>query len=376
MEMDLALSETQQLVRDSIKDYLEREVPFSRVREVERGSGFDDRLWRGLAELGFLGLPFPEDLGGQAGSLTDLAVLVETLTRRAVLIPIVEVMTAAVTLQRHADRAVAQDLIPRVISGEAIVVPAIVETSGRPDAIAAEVHAGHLTGEKWYVDYGQQATHHLVAAREGGGVHLYLVDARAAGVTYRPLRTIGRIPEYNIRYENVPATRVAGPEALDFLVQLARAFTAIQCLGCAQQALDMTVEYVGMRVQFGRPIGTFQAVQHHCANMATLVEATRFLAYEAVWAVDHGVATPTQVAVAKAAAARTATEVPMQAHQLHGGIGFIEEYDLYFFSIRGKHHALAWGSGEECLALIGDTIEEAEEWLPIRSVAEKSLKVS
>jgi alkylation response protein AidB-like acyl-CoA dehydrogenase len=101
--------------------------------------------------------------------------------------------------------------------------------------------------------------------------------------------------------------------------------------------------------------------------MATQVTACRFLTYEAVWSLDNGVATDTQIAVAKAAVSNAATFVPMQAHQLHGGIGFIEEYDLYFFTLRGKQAALSWGSSEECLSIIGETIEEAEEWLPIRS---------
>ncbi len=375
--MDLALSETQQLVRDSIQEYLDREVPFSRVREVERGSGFDDKLWQGLQQLGWLGLPFPENLGGSGGSLADLAVLIEALARRAVLIPVAETMAAALTILRHGEAATTRDIIPRVVSGEVIVVPAVLEADDRFDDVRMEVSAGgRLSGEKYFVDYGQNATHHLVAAKGGGAVGLYLIDAHAPGIAYRPLRTIGRIPQVVVTYDDVPATRVCGAEGFAYLVQLARALAAIQCLGSAQQALDMTVEYVGMRVQFGRPIGTFQAVQYHCADMATLVEAARFLAYEAVWAIEHGLATEKQVAIAKACASRTATQVTMQAHQLHGGIGFIEEYDLYFFSLRGKQHALSWGSSEECLRIVSDTIEEAEDWLQIRSAEEKSLKVS
>jgi alkylation response protein AidB-like acyl-CoA dehydrogenase len=373
--MDLALSETQQLVRDSIKDYLEREVPFSRVREVERGSGFDTDLWKGLQQLGWLGLPFPEDLGGSGGSLTDLAVLIQALSRRAVLIPIAETMGSAVTILRYGDRATAADLIPRIAAGEVIVVPAVLEASDRFDDVQAEAAGGRLSGEKFFVDYAQSATHHLVAAREDGATSLYLVEANAPGVSYRPLRAIGRIPQAVVTYRDALATRVTGSEGLAFLVQLARALAAIQCLGCAQQALDMTVEYVAGRVQFGRPIGTFQAVQHHCADMATLVEATRFLAYEAVWALDHDLATEKQVAIAKTCASHTATQVPMQAHQLHGGIGFIEEYDLYFFSLRGKQHALSWGSHEECLKIVAETIEDAEDWLQIRSAEPASLRV-
>jgi alkylation response protein AidB-like acyl-CoA dehydrogenase len=152
-------------------------------------------------------------------------------------------------------------------------------------------------------------------------------------------------------------------------VQLGRALAAVQCLGCAQQALDMTVEYVSQRVQFGQPIGAFQAVQHHCANMATLVESTRFLAYEAMSAIDRGSASERQIAIAKASASRTVAEVTMMAHQLHGGIGIVEEYDLYFFSLRGKERALAWGSAEECLSIVAKHIEEAEDWLPMGASA-------
>ncbi|MBI2760434.1 MAG: acyl-CoA/acyl-ACP dehydrogenase [Chloroflexi bacterium] len=373
--MDLALTETQQLVRDSIKEYLEREVPFSRVREVERGSGFDDKLWQGLQQLGWLGLPFPESHGGSGGSLTDLAVLVEALSRRAVLVPIAETMAAALTILRHGDAGTAADIVPRVVSGEVIVVPAVLEANDRLNDLRLEVRDGRLSGDKYFVDYARAATHHLVAANDGDGLGLFLVDARAPGVAYRPLRAIGRIPQAVVSYDGVPATRVSGADGVAYLVQLARALAAIQCLGSSQQALDMTVEYVAMRVQFGRPIGTFQAVQHHCADMATLVEATRFLAYEAVWAIDNDMASEKQVAVAKACASRTATQVPMQAHQLHGGIGFIEEYDLYFFSLRGKQHSLSWGSTEECLRVVAKTIEEADDWLSIRSAEKMSLNV-
>ena len=372
--MDLTLTETQQLIRSSMTEYLEREVPFSRVREVEAGSGFDDRLWQALAEQGWLGLPFPEAVGGSGGSLTDLAVLIEALTRRAVLIPILEAMAAAVTMQRYGDGT--RELIARVIAGEMIPVPAILERSGKLDGgIAAEVRGGRLHGEKRFVDYAQQATQHLVAARDGGQIGLFLVDARDPGVVYSPLRTIGRVPGCNVAYNSVAATRIAGREAYEFLARLGRALAAIQCLACAQQALDMTVEYTGFRVQFGRPIGSFQAVQHHCADMATQVTACRYLTYEAVWSLDHGFATDNQLAVVKVVASNAATYVTMQAHQLHGGIGFIEEYDLYFSSLRGKQAALSWGSAEECLSAIGESIEEAEEWLPIRSADETLQRV-
>jgi alkylation response protein AidB-like acyl-CoA dehydrogenase len=130
-----------------------------------------------------------------------------------------------------------------------------------------------------------------------------------------------------------------------------------------QQALEMSVAYTAVRKQFGRPIATFQAVQHHAADMAMALESTRFLVYEAVDALERDTATDPQVAIAKAAASQAAPEVVMLAHQLHGGQGFIEENDLYFFSIRGKERSLAWGTAEECLALIAEGVERPEDWL-------------
>src|SRR5205823_9971223 len=118
----------------------------------------------------------------------------------------------------------------------------------------------------------------------------------------------------------------------------------VACLGYAQKAFDMALDYVKNRVQFGRPLGSFQAVQHHCANMAIQLQAARFMAYEAAWAVGEGSSTSEQVALGKAFAARSAIEVTALAHQLHGGIGITAEYDLHFFGRRAKERAMAWGT--------------------------------
>jgi alkylation response protein AidB-like acyl-CoA dehydrogenase len=361
--MDIALSETQSLLRDAIRDYLEKEVPFDRVRQLERDGGYDRELWQYLQSAGFLGLPFPENLGGDAGELSDLAVLLEELTRRASVIPFMETMISALAVQRHGEQAVAAEIVKGVIAGSMTISPAILEANDRFDDFSLAVAGGKITGDKYFVDYGHVVTHHLVAAKEGGKIALYLVDANSADVSAKPLRNIGRTPQANISYKGAAARKAGGEEAFRFLVRAGRTLAAIQCVGNSQQALDMTVEYVSMRVQFGRPIGTFQAVQHHCANMATMVLSSRFLAYEAVWHLDHGNATDKAIAIAKAQASRTATEVPMMAHQLYGGIGFTEEYDLHFFSRHGKERSISWGTTEECLREVAGSIEEAEAWL-------------
>lgn len=362
--MDITLSETQRLIHDSIKALVERDIPFDRIRQVESSGDMDQALWAQLAELGWLGLPIAAEHGGQAGELADAGVLIEELTRRAVLIPIAETVAAATTIQRYAPAEVAADLLANIAKGKSIVVPAILEKEDSFKKWSIEVASDDtLTGTKYFVDYGQQATHHLVAARSDGEPGLYLVETDTAAVTTRAVSNIGKIPQAIVTYHSAVATFVCGQEGYEFLLNLGRLLAAVQCLACSQQALDMTVDYVAMRVQFGQPIGTFQAVQHHCANMATHTLASRFLVYEALWMHDRGQANDTQIAVAKTEASRTATEVTMMAHQLHGGMGLVTEYDLHFFSLRGKQAALSWGSSEECLGLVSDTIEEPEQWL-------------
>jgi alkylation response protein AidB-like acyl-CoA dehydrogenase len=123
------------------------------------------------------------------------------------------------------------------------------------------------------------------------------------------------------------------------------------------------VAYAKLREQFGKPIGSFQAVRHHCANMAMRVASARSLAFEALSALDAGLDAGTRVAAAKASASLAAPEVTMLAHQIHGGNGVIEENDLYFFTLRAKERSLAWGSAEECLAELAASVDRPVEWL-------------
>ena len=361
--MDVSLSETQGLLRDAMRDYLRNEVTFDRIRQLESEGGYDRELWSYLQSAGYLALPFPEKLGGDGGELTDLAVLLEELTRRAVVIPFMETMVSALAILHHGDQAIAEELVRGVIAGNITISPAILEANDSFDNFSMDASGGTVSGDKYFVDYGHVVTHHLVAAKANGEAGLYLVDANGSAVTARPLRNTGRTPQSNVTYAGAPARKAGGPEAVAWLVRTARALAAVQCLGNAQQALDMAVEYVSMRVQFGRPIGSFQAVQHHCADMATQVEGARFITYEAVWNIGRGTATDKMVAMAKAQASRTATYVPMQAHQLHGGIGVTEEYDLHFFSRHGKERAISWGTYEECMNYLAGTLTDVEQWL-------------
>ena len=361
--MNLDFTETQSLLQQTMRSYLEKEVPFDRIRALEREQRFDDRLWKALCAQGWLALPVAEEHGGGGGSLFDGGVLVEELARRAAIVPVLEVVAAMRVMQRYAPVELVGELLASCLVGDALIVPALFERNTRPDEFMLTVESGSLHGEKAFVDYGACASHHLVAAREGGKLGLFLVDARGPGLTYEPLRSIGRTPVSAVRYEGVSTRRAAGADGCAELMRVGRALAAVQCVGIMQQALDMTVRYASVREQFGKPIGSFQAVRHHCANMAIRLASSRLLAYEALSALDAGTATDGQVALAKASASRAVPEVTMLAHQIHGGNGVIEENDLYFFTLRGKESSLAWGSAEECLADVAESVDAPAEWL-------------
>ncbi len=361
--MNLELTETQQQIRNTLRELIEKEVPFARVRELEQSGQADELLWRRLVEQGWLGTPFAAEQGGGDGGVVEAGLLVEEVMRRAAIAPVAEVLACALAVLRSAPGARANELVRQVISGAARPVPAVLEASDRIGDVEAVVSAeGKLSGTKYFVDYADFATHHLVAARQANEIGLFLVKL-GPGVSCQPVRTIGRTPQAVVRYEGVAAEKLAPARGLTELVQLSRAFAAVQIVSCMQRSLEMTVAYTCVREQFGQAIGSFQAVQHHAANMSTWLTSARFLAYEALFDLQRGTANEEQVAIAKAAASEKAPEVLMLGHQLHGGQGFIEENDLYFFTLRGRDRCLAWGGHEECLELISRSVDKKQDWL-------------
>jgi alkylation response protein AidB-like acyl-CoA dehydrogenase len=362
--MNLDPTDTQELLRNTLRGFLEAEVPFSQVRECEIEQKVDTKLWAQLAEQGYLGLPFPSEIGGGDGGLVEAGILIEEVARRAAVVPIVETIAAALTLQRKCDCPGASAVVENVLAGSATVVPAVLEANDSYEEFALEADAeGVLRGEKLFVDYAEVATHHLVVARDADGLALYTVPTANPAVKCEPIATMGRTPQSRVRYDGAVGKRAGGPDAVAYLIQVARALTCAQILACMDCALEQTVAYTNVREQFGRPLATFQAVQHHGANMGIHCESSRFLTYEALDCLERGDSTEEQIAIAKASLSRAIPDVVMTGHQLHGGQGYIEENDLYFFTIRGKDRALAWGTAEECLEIVARSAEEKARWL-------------
>jgi alkylation response protein AidB-like acyl-CoA dehydrogenase len=312
----------------------------------------DDALWRALADAGWLSLPFVD---GVDTTLLEIALVLEEVAKSAAVVPFLETMACAVVVAEMGGCREFDEVRHGVENGTITLAAAVQGT--------AAVRDGELSGVQRFVDYAQSSTHHLVAAEEEGERRLYVVDAATDAVTCQPSHHIGRTPQATVTYRDAAARPISAPAAFARLLDVATVLASVELVAYATVALALTVDHVRERVQFGRPIGSFQAVQHQCADMATVLEAARFLVYETVWKVGRRQATATELAVAKAAASRAGVFVTMQAHQLHGGIGVTEEYPLQFFSRRAQFRAVSWMSQHEALLEVAATVDEDEQWV-------------
>ena len=355
--MDLQPTDLQELLRTNAEDVLASEAPADRVREIEQAGEPDAALWSTLVDLGWTGLAIDEEHGGQGGSLLDLAVIVEQLCRHAVLTPFVPTALAAIVVQRHGDEALRAELLPRIAEGATVAI-ALAEGHGELRDLAASYEDGAVSGEKRFVEYARSSDLHLVAASRNGSAGLAVVPAGAEGVSIeQDLMSIGKTPQAIVAYDGARADAwIEGEAALEDLRRLGSALASLESYAHAQRALDMTVDYVQTRVQFARPIGAFQAVQMRLADLATRVQASNFLVHELLWHFGEGSEDPEQIAVVKAVTAQTVAQVTQDCHLLHGGIGFITEYDLYFHTIRGKEASLRFGGAGEALRTVADAL--------------------
>ena len=362
--MDLGLTEIQQMLKTSAQDFLARECPLTLVREMEEDSrGFTDELWRQMVGLGWTGVAFPEQYGGTGGNFADLGVLLEEIGRSLAPSPFFStVVLGGMTVLDGGSDAQKDELISRICAGTIIMTMAVTEAGAAYEpwdiqAIASQQGSGYeITGTKLFVADAAAADVILVAARTSSGsdladgISLFLVPAGTAGLTTTPMQSVGneRVFEVSLDKVNVSADFAIGAvgEAwpiIDRAIMRATAAQCIEMLGGSEAVLDMTVEYAKGRTQFGRAIGTFQAVQHHCARMATDVEGSKNIAYQAVWRLSEGLPAQKEVAMAKAWIGPAYRRVCGTAHQCHGAIGFTKEHDLQLYTRRAKVHELTYG---------------------------------
>ena len=362
--MDLGFSEAQQMLKSSAQEFLSQECPLTLVRAMEDdSSGENDQLWRQIAGLGWTGVAFPESYGGTGGDFLDLAVLLEEMGRALCPSPFFStVVLGGMTVLDAGSDAQKQDIITRICEGQMLMTLALTEQTATYEAWGIEAVATRqgdnyvLEGTKLFVPDAHVADLILVAARTSAnsdpekGISLFLVPSGTSGMSVTQLSTIAsdRQCEVILNQVSVPASSLLGEvdqgwPILQRALERAIAGKCIEMLGGAAAVVDMTVEYVKERTQFGRPIGSFQAVQHHCANMATDVEGSRVVTYQAAWKVSEGVPAQREVSVAKAWVSAAYQRVCSTAHQTHGAIGFTKEHDLQLYTRRAKIQELNYG---------------------------------
>ena len=265
-----------------------------------------------------------------------------------------------------------QEILPRIADGQLIVTLALTEPSARWDATGVETAAesneeGYLIdGTKLFVPDAGAADYLVVAARTGGAeedVSLFLVPRESEGVSVTPLKTIAQDKQFEVSFAGVKAPSSAllgelngGWLTVEKVLQWGAAGKCAEMVGGSQRVLDMTVEYAQQRVQFGRPIGSFQAIQHHCANMATDVEGSRYITYQAAWRLSEGLPSGMEVAAAKAWVSEAYRRVCALGHQCHGAIGFTKEHNMQLYSRRAKAAELAFGDADLHLEKVADSI--------------------
>ena len=356
--MNFAFSEEQEELRRIVRQFLETKSSEAAVREqMETEAGYDTAVWSQMAEqMGLQGLIVPEEFGGSGYSYVELIVVLEEMGRSLLCAPYFStVVLAANTLIHSGDDAAKGDLLPGIASGETIATLAFTEPNGRWDEAGIEMTATQagdgwtLDGTKMFVLDGHTADLVLVAARTPGGVSLFAVESDAAGLTRTPLATMDQTrKQAKLEFAGTPA-RLIGAEGegwavLERVLDLAAVALAAEQVGGAQMCLDMSVEYAKVRVQFGRPIGSFQAIKHKCADMLLEVESAKSAAYYAGWcASELNDELPSVASLAKAYCSDAYFHAAAENIQIHGGIGFTWEHPAHLYFKRAKSSELLFG---------------------------------
>ena len=373
--MDLGLSEEQELLKTNARDFLEKECPESLVREMEEDEkGYSPDLWKKMAEQGWQGLLVPEQYGGAGFGYLDLIVLIEEFGRALVPGPFIStVVGGTLPLMIGGTDEQKSQYLPQIASGNAIWTLAYTEPSARFDTegIALEVKDDGndvvLNGTKLFIRDANVADFFTVVGRRPGtrgddGIELVIVPAGTPGVTINMLKTIASDKQAEVKFENVrvPKANII-PGGIETLRRVQRKATIIECaylVGLAQMDFEISVQYAKDRIQFGRPIGSFQAIQHKAADMVTDVDGSRFIMYRAAWSVDQEEDDADMyVHMAKAWVSEATRRVVAHGQQIHGGIGFTKDYKIQLYFRRQKAAELAWGDSDYHRELVADGLK-------------------
>ena len=357
--MNFALSDAQEELRRSVRELMEQTSSSAEVRRLmATAEGYDPSTWGRMAELGLQGLAIPRRHGGAGLTAVELLVVSEEMGRWLFCGPYLStVVLTAGAVMASGDEAAGADLLPRIATGEVIATLAVTGESGRWDGHGVDVTATRsaggylLDGVASFVVDGHVATMVLVVARTGEGLSLFAATGDAPGLVRTALPTMDQTRKQARMELSATPARLIGAEGRGWVavrraLDLAAVALAAEQVGGAQRCLELSVRHAKERSQFGRPIGSFQAIKHKCAEMLLDVESARSAAYYAAWtaAQDDDVPSMASMAsMAKAYCSEAYFRAAAETIQIHGGVGFTWENDAHLYFKRAKSSALLFG---------------------------------
>ena len=374
--MDILPSEEEQMVKNLAREFLEAECPPRLARDMEKDEqGYSPELWNKMADLGWFGMSIPESYGGQGLPLAYLGLILEEVGRAIAPVPFHSTVVPALVLADIGTDQQKQEVLPRICRGNLIMTWAFQEQDPRllPTAVncaaAADGDGFLINGVKNFVDNFVAAEKFLVACRtaeaspDGDGLSLFLIDTNLPGISHTPLTTLAKDKQSKVEFNQVrvPGSALVGelnegwPAARKMLDQ-ATALLCTQIVGAARKDVEMAIEYAKNRVAFGRPIGAFQSVQHMCADMTIWVDGAQMLTYEALWKMDQGLPASIEVSQAKAFCNDRCQAAVRSSQVLHGGMGFMMEFDLHLWYRRVCAWTMRLGTSFEHRARLADAL--------------------
>ena len=343
--MQFGLNESQEILKESARCFFSGECPISEVRRLmDTDTAYDAALWRKLADQGYTGIIFPEEYGGVGLGKVELILLMEEAGRALLPGPFFStVVLSGSVIDAVATADQKKKYLAPICRGEARATVAILEALASWDLsdIQMAVANGELNGEKLFVPDAAVADWILVLARNG----VFLVEGKSPGVKISPMSGMDLTRKlYSVQLHGVPAEKLGDLPGLTMSIDVATTALVAEMVGGMQRTLDMTVEYAKTRKQFGKTIGSFQAVQHQCADMYLETESSRSAAYYAAWALQENVPEASAaVSIAKIYASDAGRTVGNRGIQIHGGMGFTWENDLHLYYRRAKVSETAFG---------------------------------
>ena len=376
--MDVLPGEEEQMVKNLAREFLEAECPPSLAREMEKDNlGYPPELWKKISDLGWFGMSLPETYGGQGLPLSYLGLISEELGRVIAPVPFHSTMVAALTIAADGTDQQKQSILPHISSGDMILTWAFQELNPKlnPESIrttATETDGGYvLNGTKMFVDNYVAADKILVTCRTSpateisSGLSMFIIDTNLSGMVETPLVTIAKDIQSKVTFEGVKISKddLIGEldQGWDIAVDMLDRGTALLCaqmVGAARKDIEIGIEYAKNRVAFGRPIGAFQSVQHMCADMTIWVDGAQMLTYEALWKMDEGIPASVDVSQAKAFCNDKCQAAVRSSQVLHGGMGFMMEFDLHLWYRRVCAWTMRLGTSFEHRARVSKALIE------------------